>query len=122
MQEDQKPTMPTGEVENKKKATKLPLKAKVTKRQFSVERPRDTVYAISVVSDAIREHMQAFVDENGGRKACCHRISIHFSTSSGLYLICLPHFIYGGPIFNERHFSRDVTGRLNIVSTCLGDK
>ena len=36
MQEDQKPTMPTGEVENKKKATKLPLKAKVTKRQFSV--------------------------------------------------------------------------------------
>ena len=77
MQEDQKPTMPTGEVENKKKATKLPLKANVTKRQFSVERPRDTVYAISVVSDAIREHMQAFVDENGGRKACCHRISIH---------------------------------------------
>ena len=61
MQEDQKPTMPTGEVENKKKATKLPLKAKVTKRQFSVERPRDTVYAISVVSDAIREHMQALL-------------------------------------------------------------
>lgn len=68
MQKDQKPTMPTGEVENKKKATKLPLKAKVTKRQFSVERPRDTVYAISVVSDAIREHMQAFVDENGGAR------------------------------------------------------
>lgn len=77
MQEAQKPTMPAGEVGNKKKATRLPLKAKVTKRQFSVERPHDMAYAISLVSDAIREQMRVFIAENGGRKACCHRISIH---------------------------------------------
>lgn len=77
MQEAQKSTNLDGEVKNKKKATKLPLRAKVTKRQFSVERPDDTAYAIEVISDAIREHMFAFVEENGGRKACCHRISSH---------------------------------------------
>lgn len=77
MQEAQKSTNLDGEVKNKKKATKLPLRAKVTKHQFSVERPDDTAYAIEVISDAIREHMRAFVEENGGRKACCHRISSH---------------------------------------------
>lgn len=77
MQEDKKSAKPSSEVENKKKAINIPLKAKVAKRQFSVERPRDTAYAIEVVSDTIREHMRAFVEENGGRKACCHRISCH---------------------------------------------
>ena len=67
---------PAGKTTAQKKGAKLPLKAHVLTRRFSVERPHETALAIAIVSEAIREQMRGFVEENGGRKACCHRISI----------------------------------------------
>jgi hypothetical protein len=72
----QETSKPAGKTTAKKKGAKLPLKAQVLKRRFSVERPHETTLAIAIVSEAIREQMRRFVEENGGRKACCHRISI----------------------------------------------
>lgn len=72
----QETSKPAGKTTAKKKDAKLPLKAQVFKRRFSVERPDETALAIALVSEAIREQMRGFVEENGDYKACCHRISI----------------------------------------------
>lgn len=67
---------PAGKTTAKKKGAKLPLKAQVFKRRFSVERPRETTLVVATMSEAIREQKQEFVEENRDRKAYCHRISI----------------------------------------------
>lgn len=72
----QETSKPAVKAAAQKKGVKLPLKAQVLKRRFTAERPQETALAIATVSEAIREQMRGFVEENGGRKACCHRISI----------------------------------------------
>lgn len=76
----QETSKPVGKTTAKRKGAKLPFKAQVLKRRFSVERPHETALAIATVSEAIRDQMRGFVEENGGRKACCHRISIQADT------------------------------------------
>lgn len=58
------------------KGSRLPHQLRATTRKFTIRVSHDAAYAIAEANKAIQEHIQDFMIENGGRKACCHCVAL----------------------------------------------